>query len=245
MLASESKHLVRRPGTAFEVAGERYEVPKFLFIGPDGGGDPIRIAIFATIHGDEAVGTHALIQFLRLLEASPELARGYHLHIYPICNPTGYEDNTRTSRSGRDLNREFWNHSTEPEVQWLESELRTHSFHGLVSLHADDTSDGVYGFVRGATLTKHLLEPALVAAGEWLPRNEREMIDGFPARRGIIWSCYQGILGAPRSQRPRPFEIILEAPHVAPQYLQEQALLAALNTILGEYRKFIAYAADL
>jgi hypothetical protein len=220
-------------------------LPRYLFIGPRGGDDPIRIGLFAGLHGDEPEGSHAIGRFLSLLENEPELARGYCLFIYPVCNPTGFEDNTRHSRRGYDLNREFWRQSNEPEVQLLQRELWHHAFHGIISLHSDDTSHGMYGFVRGATLTQHLLKPALDAAELVLPRNHDPFIDGFSARKGIIKKGYDGILGAPPNIRPRPFEIILETPQAAPQYRQEQALVAALRAILVEYRQFIAYARNL
>jgi hypothetical protein len=143
------------------------------------------------------------------------------------------------------MNREVWKNSTEPEVRLLESELAVHAFHGIVSLHTDDTSHGLYGFVSGATLTKHLLQPALAAAEQILPRNQDEVIDGFQARDGIITRGYEGVLSAPPKVRPRPFEIVLETPQAAPQYLKETALVVALQTILTEYRKFIAYAPNL
>ena len=41
------------------------------------------------------------------------------------------------------------------------------------------------------------------------------------------------------------FEITLETPGLAPRYLQEQALVAALLMILGEYRRVMAYAPNL
>lgn len=53
------------------------------------------------------------------LDGLPMMARQYLIHVYPLCNPTGYEDGTRHSRAGKDLNREFWKGSTEPEVQLL------------------------------------------------------------------------------------------------------------------------------
>src|SRR2546425_6402839 len=54
-----------------------------------------------------------------------------------------------------------------------------------------------------------------------LPRNQNDIIDGFNARHGIIREGYQGVLSAPPSVRPRPFEIILETPKAAPRYQQE------------------------
>jgi len=244
-LAATSSNLVANHEAQFEIGGEPYVLPRYLFVGPRGGDTPIRIGIFAGIHGDEPEGIRAIVRFIQLLEAKPELAAGYYLSFYPLCNPTGFEDATRHSRRGKDLNREFWNNSAEPEVRLLQAELVSRSFQGIISLHTDDSSDGFYGIVGGSTLTKHLIEPALSAAEKLLPRDERPVIDGFRARNGIIRDCYDGILTAPPKVRPRPFEIILETPAPPPEYLKECAFIAALQTILLEYRKFIAYAANL
>jgi protein MpaA len=244
-IAANSVNLVANHDARFDLNGETHVLPRYLFVGPRGGDTPIRIGIFAAIHGDEPEGAHALIQFIKLLEANPELAAGYYLSIYPVCNPTGFEDNTRHSRRGVDLNREFWKNSAEPEVRLLQAELESRSFQGIIALHTDNTSSGFYGFVRGATLTQHLIEPALAAAARLLPRDERPVIDGFTARNGVIRDCYTGVLSAPLKSRPRPFELILETPDSPPEYLKVCAFVAALQTILVEYRKFIAYAPNL
>ena len=244
-IAAHSPNLVANHDARFEAGGETYTLPRYLFVGPKGGDTPIRVGIFAGIHGDEPEGVRAVIQFLKLLEVKPDLAAGYYLSFYPVCNPTGLEDGTRHSRSGKDLNREFWGNSNEPEVRLLQAELISQSFNGIISLHTDDTSDGFYGIVRGALLTQHLIEPALQAAGKFLPRDKRLIIDGFRACNGIIRDGYVGVLSAPPKVRPRPFEIILETPQTPPTFLKESAFVVALKTILTEYRKFIAYAPNL
>jgi hypothetical protein len=243
--ALTSPSLVANHGARFQSGGRSCELPRYLFIGPKGGDEMIRIGIFAGIHGDEPEGVHALIQFLSLLEHKPELATGYCLFVYPVCNPTGFEDRTRLARSGKDLNREFWSASQEPEVKLLQSELAAHSFRGMISLHTDDTSQGFYGFAHGATLTQNLIEPALQAAEQFLPRNGNETIDGFRARNGVIRDSYPGVLSAPPKARPRPFEIILETPQTPPNYLKEAALVAALRVILTRYREMMGYAPNL
>jgi hypothetical protein len=48
-----------------------------------------------------------------------------------------------------------------------------------------------------------------------------------------------------RPVRPQPFEIVLEAPKGQPTFLTECAFVAALQSILGGYRKFLAYAQNL
>jgi hypothetical protein len=228
----------------FAIARQSYTLPRFIFRGPNAS-DPIRIGVFAVIHGDEPAGALAAARFLHELAAAPSLAESFLLHVYPICNPTGFEDNTRHSRRGCDLNREFWRASPEAEVKLLESELRNSHFNGLIQLHADDTSDGIYGFVRGHTLTENLLRPALAAAGKILPRNVNAQIDGFAARDGIIYDQYEGILAAPLAMEPVPFEIVLETPHRAPINHQVEALVVAMRTILTEYRQFVSFAENI
>ena len=228
----------------FEINGKPYSVPRITFYASKSP-DPIRLGIFAAIHGDEPAGALGLVQFLLELAGQPEWASGYQIQAYPVCNPTGFEDDTRCSRRGRDLNREFWKESAEPEVQILEKELNSQHFAGLIQLHADDTSDGLYGFVRGHTLTENLLRPALVEAEKILPRNTSPAIDGFAAQDGIIYKHYDGVLAAPREIEPVPFEIIFETPHRAPMDLQVRALKVALRTIMTEYRLLLSFAQNI
>lgn len=228
----------------FESQGREYSIPRFTWRGPNSS-DPIRIGLFGAIHGDEPATAHALAAFLAELDKHPEIAENFHLQIYPLCNPTGFEDNTRHNRNGRDLNREFWKGSSQPEISILEGELEQGKFSGLVQLHADDTSDGIYGFVKGHTLTENLLRPALTAASQILPRNFNAIIDGFAARDGIIYDAYEGVLASPARMEPLPFEIVFETPHAAPLDLQVNALLMALQTILSEYRRMISFAANI
>jgi hypothetical protein len=162
-----------------------------------------------------------------------------------LCNPTGFEDNTRHSRSGHDLNREFWKSSPEPEVRFLETEIWTHAFDGIINLHSDDTSDGLYGYVAGVVLSENLLEPALREAERFLPRNRGRQIDGFAARNGIITESYPGVLRAPGNLQRPPFEITLETPQKAPLHRQVEAFSAALQTILVEYRYLMAIAQNI
>jgi len=244
-LAKNSKHLLRNTTDSFLVQGESYALPRYIFRGPGTNIEPLRLAIFAGIHGDEPETALGLIQFLEELDRHPALAEGYEIFTYPLCNPTGYEDQTRASRRGFDLNREFWKNSNEVEIHILEQELQSLPFHGIVSLHSDDTSNGMYGFVRGPDISEELLKPALHIADKILPRNPGAIIDGFEADQGIIRQGYTNILSAPADIRPRPFEIVLETPAQAPVYLQVAAFRAALQTILDEYRALISIAPGL
>lgn len=216
-----------------------YEIHRFTLRGAGDGNATVRLGVFATIHGDEPQGAAALLELARLSRREPEIFRGYELQLYPLCNPTGYEDGTRHSRRGEDLNRHFWRGSQEPEVLLLEREIAARDFHGIISLHADDTSSGLYGFVRGATISRELLTPALEAASRHLPVNRAPVIDGFRAQDGVIIEGYDGILSAGHHD-PRPFEIVFETPAASSESLQIQAAVSALSAILRRYRAMLS-----
>ncbi len=233
------------PLPAFSRGDRHYSIPKYRFVGPPGGDAYVRLGLFGGLHGDEPAGCRALIQLLEALSEDPGLATGYELFVFPVCNPTGFEDGTREARGGGDLNRAFWRQTSEPEVALLEAELMALRFDGIISLHADDTSDGLYGYVGGDVLTRHLLEPALVAAEAFLPRNHTNRIDGWPAERGIIEEVFVGVLSAPASQKPRPFEIVFETPQRADPEAQVSAHLAAILAIIKAHRSLRAHAANI
>jgi protein MpaA len=203
------------------------------------------VGIFGGIHGDEPASAQAAVRFLEELHHNPDLAYGYELVVYPLCNPWGYEKRTRWLQSGKDLNREFWRKSSEAEVILLENELTKLQFDGIISLHSDDTSEGVYGFAKGHELTKYVLEPSLEAASKFLPKNGSEHIDNFRAQNGVIETGYEGILGAPAQQHPKPFEIVFETPGKTPLPLQVDAHIAGIASILKNFREMISIAQNI
>jgi len=220
-IAAQSPNLVAYHDARFMSGSETYVLPRYVFVGPQGGDTPIHFGIFAGLHGDKLESVHAVVQFIKMLEANPELARGYCLSFYPLCNPTGYEDGTHFPRSGKDLNREFWKNSSEPEIWLLQAELLSRSFQGIILLQTDDISHGFYGCSGGVTLAKHLL------------------------RQGYCVEYAKAVLTAPTKARLRPFEIVYKTPATLPSYMNEIAFIGALQMVLTEYREFIAYGANL
>jgi hypothetical protein len=230
---------------SWHVGPASYSLAQYLFVGPRGGGEYYRIGIFAGIHGDEEAGIRAAVRLVQELARRPDLAAGYELYIYPLCNPTGYEDGTRCSRSGHDLNREFWRGSRQPEIELLERQIRTLLFDGIISLHADCDSPGLYAFALGAQVTENVVEPALRAAERVLPRNLESTIDNFDARDGLIRQGYDGMLCAAPEAYPKPFEIVFETPHQADMDQQVEANVVFLQTALAQYQQLMAIGQDL
>ena len=248
-LAESSRHLLSKGIHQFESGGEQHAIARYFWFGPPGGGDSLRLGLFATLNGDEPEGAFALTRFISELEKSPERARGYAFSLYPLCNPTGFEDHTRLSRAGDALNRLFWTGSNAPEIRFLESEIWMQAFQGIINLRSDAETSGIYGFASGAVLSQALLEPALRAAEAFLPRNRQRQIEGVPARRGIVYAdLYHARAGALRAvpglEHP-PFEITLATPRSAPVHLTVEALHAALSAILAEFRDLQAIGLNI
>lgn len=241
-VAETSPRFISKSLGQFENNGRSYSLPRFIYLGTKGGGDVIRIGILATIQGNEPEGALALRRFVDILENNPEIAKGYALFLYPVCNPTGFEDNTARSRNGRNLDEEFWKNSGEAEVRYLQSEIWMHAFDGILTLRSDALADGLYGHAGGAVLSGHLLEPALREAERFLPRSRKSR----PAvRRGVLRAGNSGAVKSPSGLKRPPFEIILQTPQSASLHRQVEAFAVALQTILVEYRYLIAVAQNI
>ena len=237
--ASERAFSLPRPSVCVPTTCLSGGIEAFAVADP---GASLRVGIFAGIHGDKPATAIAAAQLVEDLASDAGLLAGYDITIVPACNPAGLARGTREAACGRDLNREFWRDSNAPEVRALEGLLVSRHWDGIINLHADDTSAGCYGFVQGWELTSGVLEPALAAAARVLPRNLDRSIDNFQANRGIITRGYPGVLSAPPSQRPRPFEIVFETPGGAPLMEQAAAHRIAVRTMLAAYRELISHA---
>lgn len=239
--AERSHYLVNRPLRSFQSGGREYALPRYLWRGPQGGGDTLRIGIFAGLHGNETEGALAITRLISELSRQPELSKEFALYLYPLCNPTGFEDGTAKSREGRLLSKEFWKSSSAPEIESLESEIWMQAFHGIVNLRSDSELSGIRGEASGAVLSECLLNPALQAASAYLPR-----ANAAPESASIIYKkASNGALRAVRGLTPPPFEIQLTTPSQSRLDLQVEALTAALQSILTEFRGVQAIGANI
>ncbi len=224
----------------FEADDFAFGMEKTVLFGPREDEERLVIGIFAGIHGDEPVGPRACERlYLDFLE-NPQRYAGYELHLYPGCNPWGLLFSMRKNALGHDLNRRFWSNAQDPEIRILERELEKQRYDGLISLHADDTSRGVYGYTQGRQINRDLLRPALMEAAGFFPVNLDPHIDGFHATDGMIEDCFPGVLRPPPARQGHPFEIIFETPGKAAHPTQTYAAVAAVRGVLSEYKRYLA-----
>jgi murein peptide amidase A len=234
-LAETSDSLIAGSVGEFSIRRARFHIPRLIFMGPGGGGDTVRLGIFAALDGDDHVGPEAIGALLQELEAKSDLATGYHLYTYPICNPSGFASGTRRNAAGHDLTTHFWNGSDQPEAYYLEREMGVHHFHGVISLRAGENPAPRFFFSGGQNST---LLTSLASSS--MPASQL-----FPAESKPKGGNAAGFLARTDELRPVPFEVNIEIPRRNPRETQVTTAVNALRSILDSYRSELAIQQDL
>ena len=239
--ARESSSLVasRFP---FVSQGTSMEIPKFLLLGQRGGGQPIRLGLFAGFEAGNLGTVEVLSSLLLQLKASPALSRDFALIAYPVVNAHGF---TANAVPLGEFEARFARDSAAPDVQFFKTELNKWRFDGLLSFRTDPSARGYYAAVRSAIIAAEVVEPALAAAAVSLPV-ATQAVKVRPDDRFARTADYaHGRLSPPADIRPYPFEIELFAPRAAIAEEHVDGLFVALTEILRLYRAFIAHGRDL
>jgi hypothetical protein len=244
-LAAGSDYLIGGSVGRFLVKRNVFQVPRFVFMGPTGGGDTIRLALFAGFHGDEPEGAEALVEFLQELEGAPQLAAGYHIYAYPLCNPSGFVARTRHPVTGKDLAGQFWSSSSQPEVYYLERELGVHRFHGVISLQTRNHAGGFLLEAQSPVLNEALAPPVLQAAQRFLPGNLTQKQPPASLFDRVLTPSMPDFLTTTDELVPVPFELHLGIPKPAPQPSQIHGTVGALRAILDSYRNLLSIGQNL
>ena len=239
-LAEVCREIVGTVAGSFDVEGKRYTIPSFVFRDPATILRPIRLGLFALLHGDEPAGALGLERLLSSLSNDPRPARGYELACYPLCNPTGYEDGTRHNRAGFDLDREFWRGSDLPEIKIIEDELRERQFDGIITLHVDATCDDRQGCAQSQVLNARMPAPDRSMSSQTSPPDLEKIMAGFSTGNMPAEKRGPGVLAPPPGQNPRPFELMLKTFATASMSQQVEAISCALCSILADYRGCVA-----
>jgi protein MpaA len=244
-LAENSDYLIG--GSVGEILDEHnvFQIPRFIFMGPTGGGDTIRLGIFAGLHDHEPEGTEALVEFLKELEASPQTARDYHIYAYPFCNPLGFASHARSNISGEDIAGQFWNGSSRPEVYYLERELGVLHFHGVISLETKNYSGGFLVDTKSTVLTRALAQPAMQATQRFLPGGTSKKESHMGLLDALLDKSTPDFLTVTDELNPAPFELHIGIPKHAPQPSQIHGTVGALKSILDSYRSLLSLGQNL
>jgi len=196
---------------------------------------PRRVYLSSGIHGDEPAGPLAVRQLLR----EDRWPAGIELYLCPCLNPEGFVRNRRENGDGLDLNRQFRQpkaKETLVHIEWLQAQP---DFDLCLCLHEDWESHGFYLYELNPEDRPSLASPILQQVGRVCPIDRSELIEGRPARDGLIRPSLD-----PRTRPdwPEAFFLLthktrlsytLEAPSDFPLPVRVAALVAAVNAALG------------
>ena len=244
-LVENSDYLIGGSVGQFLVEQKLFQIPRFIFMGPTGGGDTIRLGIFAGLHGDDPEGAEALVELLQELEVAPQVARGFHIYAYPICNPIRFAARTRSNAAGDDLAGQFWSGSSQPEVYYLERELGVLRFHGVISLQTKNHSGGFLVDTNSAILNRALAQPAIQATQRFLPGSILKTESDTGSLHALPKSSLPDFLTVTDELDPSPFELHIGIPKHAPQPSKIHGTVGALKSILDSYRSLLAIGQNL
>jgi murein peptide amidase A len=244
-LSETSDFLIAGSAGEFTAGDNIFQIPRFVFMGPGGGGDTSRLGIFATFYGDQSESAEALIEFLQELELRPEIANGYHIYVYPICNPTGFVAKSRHNFAGEDLTKHFWKGSSQPEIYYLEREIGVLQFHGIISLRLQDDFEGfALEINRSAILTRTLAKPAIQATQRFLPGSST--LKTVAGAAGSSPAFYErDFLTTGRELNPVPFELHFGIPERVPRPSRIHGTASALTSILETYRGLLSIGQNI
>jgi len=191
-----------------------------------------RVYISTGIHGDEPAGPLAA---LRLLQEN-QWPENVDLWFCPCLNPLGFALNSRENSKGIDLNRDYLKPVADEitaHIAWLQ---RQPNFDLCLLLHEDWESHGFYLYEQNPENRRPLAEPIIEAVSKVCPVDPNELIEGRPAKNGII---RPNLDPKTRPQWPEAFYLItyktrqsytLEAPSDYPLETRVSALVEAVKT---------------
>lgn len=181
--------------------------------------NPPKIILTSSIHGRERSASYVLYYFMMNLLNNPTnnpvfdtLRDNIHFKFYPICSPSGFNDNTYENRAGVNVNRDFPPHGavTQKESQIIKAELDANSdadyhidFHNFKPWSYNNDLFG-YALTDDKDLKRLTTNTYKFVGREWqkqhtnLPQNRRYMW-GYTADAniGTVAKYSNDVLGIP------------------------------------------------
>jgi len=179
-----------------------------------------RLYISTGIHGDEHAGPYAA---LKLIEENTAL-RDLEIFLFPMLNPSGFENDTRENAEGVDLNRDYRNPQCRETQEHIAVLKTLPLFAATICLHEDWEATGFYLYELNTLPTTPPTLEIFEAMSRHLPVETGTLIDGFESEGGVI----NRALGPEIFERPDwPESLYLATHHTKLGYTLETPSKAA------------------
>ena len=151
------------------------------------------LLIAGSFHGDEPAGSWGILKYLQLVDTKE--TNIINLSFLPLINPSGLRLCTRLNYLKEDPNRNYWKNnsieypSEEGRILLRNLEkLKKLSKNGFITMHEDDTLDGVYLVTyMGGKFQHDFIETIQTASDKYIPVCKGDIIQNDVADNlGII-----------------------------------------------------------
>lgn len=241
--ATLSDCLTLRSVGAFRAGDRLYDVPRALFTGPKSGGDPIRLALFAGLGGNDRLAREALVQFLLKLCGNPIRATGMELFCYPVPDPASVKAGMHKPHVGNSLAWAFWSGTDDPAVYFLERELGVFRFHGVIVLGSVPRAGGLGIHLDSSVLRSVLLRPLQEAAASVAGPDVREDSETSTGS-ACVGDAAAKLVESPELPT-RAFGVTLCLPAASDQDRVCQSVAAVLETLIEHYAAVLPLGQDI
>jgi murein peptide amidase A len=181
-LVTAWKRVARFAGMEMKNFSEAAGVPIFILENKAAASAQPAVYLSSGVHGDEPGAAWGLLEWARKNTA---LLRREAFVICPVLNPVGLKLNTRVDHRGLDLNRRF-HLARDPLCGPWRKLVKPRRFTLSVCLHEDYDGQGTYIYELSNDATAQHSNAGLKACETVLPRDLRKLIDGHPAKKGVI-----------------------------------------------------------
>jgi hypothetical protein len=232
--ASRSDSVFGSPLGPIEGPKGRTFLPQFVYFGPNSSVDPVRIAVFSGLGGDDIKGSWSLIEWIRALLVHPDIGQGVSVSVFPVVNLLGIQAGAERPR----LHCSDWIGSQIPEIRLIAENAKIRSYQGFIRIEASrDSAPSVV--VRTALKRRAHHSPAEVyASSDFEPWETRFETLGPESR-------LLGPLSLSRELRSALFEVVLSLPASWSQPTWSSNLLPLLGRLVASYRRFFSYGGEL
>src|SRR5580698_6653935 len=134
--ASRSDSVFGSPLGPIEGPTGRTFLPQFVYFGPSSSVDPVRIAVFSGLGGDDIKGSWSLIEWIGALLVNPDIGQGVSVSVFPVVNLLGIQGGAQRPR----LQRSDWHGSQIPEIRLIAENARIRAYQGFIRIEASRDS---------------------------------------------------------------------------------------------------------
>ncbi len=166
------------------------------------------VCISAGIHGDEVAGPYAVLEFLKKVNVASLFTR---VILFPVANPTGFDQGTRRNEWKKDLNRHFDDKNLVGEKRLIYHFLKQYHLSIFHTLHEDMNEEKFYMYIYCEGFHP-IAQSILKKAKKFFAIQKRKQVCGDPNENGIIYNRADGSLEERIYKEQKPIVISTETP---------------------------------